>query len=134
MGFGIGDIFKGITEGVVGPLFGWLNKKEDVNLEKFKVDGVVDQNLVQGYIAQLNARKEVLLAQQKYAGDRWMKYLFVYPLGLWFAAIVVYCILHPYFLDVKPVLDLPPIMKEWGGYIVGFLFLVSKIDGWVRKT
>jgi hypothetical protein len=130
----ISDIARGLSEGVLSPLFSWLNKKEDVTLEKFKVNGQVDMSLVEAYKVQLQARKEVLLATQNHASGRFMQYLFVYPLGFWFASIVFYCIFHPYFPEIKPVLDLPPVLKEWGGYIVGFLFLVSKVDSWVRKT
>ena len=128
------SIISSVISGVLSPLFTYLNKKEDVNLEKFKVNGEVDKTLVAGYVEQLKTRRDLLIEQQKTAGGRWMHYLFVYPLGFWFAAIIFYCIFHPYFPSIKPVLDVPPIIKEWGGYIVGFLVLVSKIDTWVRRT
>lgn len=133
-GFDIGSIAKGVMEGVVGPLFGWLNKKEDVKIEQFKVDGVVDVEAVRGHIALLQARRDVLLEAMKYRGMRMVQYGFMVPLVIWFNAIIFYCIAHPYFPEVQKVLALPANLEYILSGIIAFLFLSSKIDDWKRKT
>lgn len=130
----IADIFKGTIEGVAGPLFGWLNKKEDVSLEKFKVDGVVDVEAVKGHIALLQARRDVLLEAMKYRGIRMVQYGFMVPLMFWWVAVIAYCILNPWYPWWPKVLALPVGAEYIGPGIIGFLFLASKIDDWRRKT
>lgn len=128
------NILGSLISGVLSPLMTYLNKKEDVSLEKFKVNGEVDKTLVDAYKVQLTAKRDLLLAQQNHFGGRMMQYLFVYPLGLWWTAIIVYCIFSPYFDWMKPVKALPTNLLPWGAGIMAFLFLGSKIDNWTRRT
>lgn len=130
----IADIAKGVMEGVVGPLFGWLNKKEDVNLEKFKVDGKVDGQALAAHIEALKARRDVLLEAMKYRGIRMIQYGFMVPLMLWWNAIIAYCLIKPWYPWWPQVLALPSNLDYIASGIVAFLFLTSKIDEWRRKT
>lgn len=132
----ISDIFAGGIAGILQPISAMFTKHEDVKLEMFKVDGKVDEGLLSAYKAQLAARRDLLVAQQAHFGGRAMQYLFVYPLGAWWASIIVYCMFSNYaaFEWMKPVKALPENLLPWGAMMVGFLFLGSKIDNWVRKT
>lgn len=128
------ELISSIVSGVLSPLFSWLNKREDVSLEKFKVNGQVDQSLLNAHIESLRARRDVLVEGMKYRGFRAMQYFFVYPLCFWWTAIVFQCVFRPYFPQIKTVLALPDPLNEWAGGMIAFLFLTSKIDNWVRKT
>jgi hypothetical protein len=130
----ISSIFKGISEGLVGPLFSWLNKKEDVNLEKFKVNRVVDQAALAAHVEALKSRRDVLMEAMKYRGIRFFQYAFMAPLAVWFNAVILWCIAGPYFPEIKVVWALPGNLEYVLSAIVGFLFLGSKIDEWRRKT
>jgi hypothetical protein len=133
--FDIGAIAKGVMEGVIGPLFGWLNKKEDVSLEKFKVNGQVDMTLVNAYRAEMALKAELVKDRRKTRAGRIEEYLFVYPLGVWWGAVILYCIIKPWVPWWKPVLALPEgQFMTWAGWMVAAIFAVSKLDGWIRKT
>lgn len=130
----IGSIFKGITEGVIGPLFSWLNKKEDVSLEKFKVNGQVDVAALTAHAEALKVRRDALLEAMKYRGFRFFQYAFMFPVAVWFNSMIAYCVLHPYWAAIKQPVALPGIGESVLMAIVGLLFLSSKIDEWRRKT
>lgn len=130
----IWSAISSVFSGLIGPLFTYLNKKEDVSLEKFKVNGQVDQSLLQAHVESLKARRDVLLQAMQYRGVRMVQYFFVYPLCFWWSAVIMYCILKPYFPELQPVLALPNPLNDWAAGIIGFYFLTSKVDQWVRKT
>lgn len=130
----IGDIFKGITEGVIGPLFSWLNKKEDVSLEKFKVNGQVDIAALTAHTEALKVRRDALLEAMKYRGIRFFQYAFMTPLAIWFNASLAYAVLHPYWDAIKRPLDLGNIGENVLMAVIGLLFLATKIDEYRRNT
>jgi hypothetical protein len=130
----IGDIAKGLSEGLVSPLFSWLNKKEDKEIEKLKIDGKLDQTLVENYRQEIAIRAEISKDRRKTAGGRAMEYIFVYPLGAWWTGIIVYCIVKPWVPWWQPVLALPAgDFMTWAGVMIGAVFAVSKLDQWIRK-
>jgi len=128
------SIFKGVTEGVVGPLFTYLNKKEDVSLEKFKVNGVVDTQALAAHVEALKVRRDALLEAMKYRGIRFFQYAFMFPLAVWFNASLWFAILHPYWDAIKNPMPLGTIGENVLMAVVGLLFLASKIDDWKRST
>jgi hypothetical protein len=130
----IAEIFRGISEGVVGPLFSWLNKKEDVSLEKFKVNGVVDVEAVKGHVEALKLRRDVLLEAMKYKGVRFFQYAFMWPLAVWFNLVVLSCIMKPIYPTWPVVHALPGRGDEILMIVIVFLFAGSKIDEWRRGT
>ena len=109
-------------------------KKMDVSLEKYKVDGVVNVQLIQQDVEVVKARAALLTAGQQYLGVRMMQYGFVYPLIVWFGLIIGYCIFQPYFPGyIKPVLALPAPLNEWGGWMMMYLFLHSSVKELLHK-
>lgn len=130
----ISDLISGGLSGILQPIASMFTKKEDVKLEMFKVDGKVDLGLLNAYKEQLQVRRDILAEQMKHTAGRAMQYGFVYPLIVWWIAVIVYCILHPYFPSIKTVLALPKPLDDWAGVMIGFVFLASKIDEWKRKT
>lgn len=133
-GFDLGAIAKGFSEGLLSPLFSWLNKKEDVNLEKFKVNGQVDIAALSSHVEAMKIRREVLIEAMKYRGIRFFQYAFMAPTAIWFNYVVAYCILHPYFPQIKQALNPPGQLDTILAAVIGLLFLASKIDEWRRKT
>lgn len=130
----LASIFKGVTEGVIGPLFSWLNKKEDVSLEKFKVNGQVDVAALTAHAEALRVRRDALLAAMKYRGIRFFQYAFMFPLAVWFNLVVLSCIMKPIYPWWAVVHALPGRGDEILMLVITFLFLGSKIDEWRRKT
>jgi len=115
-------------------LSAYAQKKQDVSLEKYKVDGVVNVELIKQDTEVVKARQALLAAGQKYLGVRVMQYGFVYPLIVWFGSVLVYCIVHPYFPDlVKPVLALPDPLNQWAGWMIMYLFLHSSVQQYLKK-
>lgn len=130
----IASFIQGIIGGLATPFFSWLNKKEDTNLEKFRIDGTVDQAALAAHVQLLQARRDILVQAMQYRGMRLIQYGFMIPLVIWFNAIVGYCLLHPYYPEVKTILALPSNLDYVMSGIIAFLFLSSKIDDWKRKT
>jgi hypothetical protein len=130
----ISDIARGLSEGVLSPLFSWLNKKEDVDLEKYKVNGQIDVAAVRGHVEALRLRSDLLREAMKHKGIRFFQYAFMFPLVVWFWAIVLFCVAGPYFPEIKVVKALPANLDYILSAIIAFLFAASKIDEWMRRT
>lgn len=122
---------------IVGKLFDAISayavKIQDVSLEKYKVDGTVKVDLINQDVAIIQARQALLAAGQQYVGVRVMQYGFVYPLMIWFTSIIGYCLLHPYFPSIPPVLALPDPLNQWAGWMVMYLFLHSSVQEYFKK-
>jgi hypothetical protein len=107
-------------------LSAYFNRKLDIDLEKYKVDGQVDET-------RLKAAIQVLIEEQKTFGGRGMKYIFVYPLGFWWLALIINQITRdflPYILPagMKWNVYTVPILDTWGGWIIAYLFLHATLS------
>ena len=120
------SIITDVIAGVLSPLSSWLNKREHVSLEKYKVDGKVDVEAVKAAVEALKARRDLHMEYSKYIGFRVVMYGFMVPLAVWWNAIIAYCILHPWFPWWEKVLALPDNLQYISAGIIAFLFLYSK--------
>jgi hypothetical protein len=107
---------------IVDGLSTYFNKKLDTDLEKYKVDGRIDE-------VRLQAALTLLGRMQDTAGGRWMHYVFVYPLGFWWLALIVDSVGQRYFKWDYDVLALPEPAQTWAGWMIAFLFLVAVARG-----
>lgn len=127
-------LIKGLLGGILSPILNTITaiytKKEDVNLEKYKVDGKVDTNLIAGEVAIINAQRELLEVGVKDKGTRWLQYLFGYPLGIYYAKIILW----DKVLGLGTTDPLKGDISTYSLWIVGFLFLHASISDWGRKT
>lgn len=133
-GFDLAAVAKGLGEGIVGPLFSWLNKKEDVSLEKFKVNGQVDVEALKAHVEALRVRRDAMIEAMKYRGIRFFQYAFIFPLAVWFNASLAYAVLHPYWDAIKNPMPLGNIGENVLMAVIGLLFLATKIDEYRRNT
>lgn len=124
------SIISSIIGGVITPLTNMVTaiytKKEDVNLEEFKVDGTVDIALVNASVALTQANAGLL-------GNRWIILLqvgFGLPLMIYYGK----CILWDKVLGLGSTDALTGDIGQYSTWIVGFLFLHSAISSWGRKT
>ncbi len=116
---------------IVGPLiskfFDYLNKAQDIGLEKYKVDGQVDMSLIQ-------AETEILKARAALASNlSWAHYFFIVPTAFYYAAILFDAITEKIFgwsWDVQP---LGGAADVWAGMVMGLLFLHSGLKTLVRR-
>lgn len=117
------QIIRGFTEGLVAPITALLTKKEEVKLEKYRVDGNYD---VEALKRDLEATKVFVELQKTNREDptiRWGRLLFIIPTGIWYSAIVWYCILRKPFLDDSwQVLALPPNLEYIPLAVIALLF------------
>lgn len=123
-------VISSIIGGVITPLTNMVTaiytKKEDVNLEEFKVDGTVDIALVNASVALTQANAGLL-------GNRWIILLqvgFGLPLMIYYGK----CILWDKVLGLGSTDALTGDIGQYSTWIVGFLFLHSAISSWGRKT
>lgn len=100
-------------------------KKQDVVLEKYKVDGSVNVELMRQDTEVIKARADLAKVMKDDPTTRWGHRLFIYPVGVWFSAIVSYCILHPYFPNILPVLALPKQLDYVPYAVIAYLFVTA---------
>jgi hypothetical protein len=104
----------------LGKVMDYFNKKQDIDLEKYKVDGTVDITLIQAEVAITQARA----AAQ--ANLKTAHYLFIIPTAVYYSAVVFDCLteklLPNWHWDVMPLKGAADI---WGGAVISFLFLYS---------
>lgn len=106
---------------IVPSVFGYLNKKEDVNLEKYKVDGKLDE-------AQIKAYMTVAVARANDTTDKWGRRLFVYPTGVLYTMVALMSIIkdNPYVGRFYwPVHAIPTSMEYIPLAVIGYLFLIT---------
>lgn len=103
----------------LGTATAYFNRKLDIDLEKYKVNGQIDE-------VRLKAAMESMAAEREYLGSRAMRYVFVYPLGFWWIALIINQLVRdflPFTWNVHTV----PILDNWGGIIIAYLFLRASL-------
>lgn len=119
-------IISGIISPVTNLLGAYLNKKQDVDLEKFKVDGTVDVSLIQAQVAIFQAQAQ--LAQSKVMQALYV--IFSLPLAFHMGKVYIWdADLHLGTSDA-----VSGDVATWAMWIVGFIFFHSSITAWNRKT
>lgn len=105
------DLIKSLVSGIVGPLFNWLNKKEDTK--------VVESN---NDVSVIQSRNTLLgqIHQDPAIAIGW--YIFILPTGIWYAAIILYCLVKPWVPWWETVLALPANLYYIPYAVVAFLF------------
>lgn len=109
----------------------FLNKKQDVDLEKYKVDGVVKTELIQADTDMFRARTARIVAQFTYFGFRLCTYLVIFPTAVWFAVGMydsTFRNLLPDYMTWR-TLELPTDMKVTAGLV--FTYLLA--EKWINK-
>jgi hypothetical protein len=124
------QILSSLISGIISPITNTITaiytKKEDVSLEKFKVDGQVDLGLIQATTALSQAQASLL-------GNRWIVFLqvgFGLPLMIYYGK----CIVWDKVLAWGSTDPLKGDIGTYSTWIVGFLFLHSALTSWTRKT
>jgi hypothetical protein len=134
----ISDIFSGGLSGIISPITNTITaiftKKTDTELGKYTVDGKVDISLLEEDTKRLQAQADLNKVLTQYAGDRWIRYLFMFPVGVWFS----FYLYDSTFRELIPnltwrVLTPEPIVMQFVMWIIGFLFLHTTITTTLRK-
>lgn len=87
--FGLGSIIQGLVQGIVGPLFGYLGKREDVRLDGFRNATGVD---LEAYKAALDAHIEtsrIRAAANAWIGARVITMVAGLPAAMHFGAVML---------------------------------------------
>lgn len=112
--------FPGIVNGVLT----YLNKKQDVGLEKYKVDGAVDMAAVAAAVELSRAQAEMVKAEQGHWLTRSVRPAFGWIMVVYFGKVVVY--------DIVLGLGSTPALKgsiaEWGGVIILGYFAATSAE------
>lgn len=110
---------------VIDALAAYAAKKQDVALEKYKVDGTVNVQAMQEDTRIIQARVDLAKVMKDDSTTKWGHRLFIYPVGVWFTLIVAYCIFHPYFGWFLPVLALPNNLLYIPYAVIAYLFATA---------
>lgn len=124
------DIVSNVSNG----LFGWLNKKQDVDLEKYKVKGNIDIAAMQADTALINARVDLAKAMRTDPATQMGKVVIIGGTGLWTFSWLWYSSfanLLPHYLVWKP-LELPTSIEYLPYAVVVYLLAVQIKNGPVR--
>jgi len=125
----ISEIVSGVISPVTNVLGSWLNNKQNVDLEKFKVNGQVDLALVQANVSILQLNAQLLQ-------NKWMIRLqvaFGGPLALYYGKCIVWDnVLADWTHGYTP--PLYGDIAKYSTWIVAFLFLHSAVTSWTRRT
>jgi hypothetical protein len=132
------DIFSGGISGIISPITNAITaiftKQQDTVLGKYVVDGKVDVSLLQEDTKRLQAQADLNKVLSQYTGDRWIRYLFMAPVGIWFT----FYMFDSTFRGLIPsytwrVLTPEPQVMMFITWIVGFIFLHTTITTSLRK-
>ena len=125
----LSSMVSGLMTGLVGPLFTWLNKRQDTGLAGFQTAAGIDQAAYQAFL-----NYQIAVAQQKAAANAWWGAKALYLVVGGSAAAHTAAI----FLDSTVKLGcghygclavpaLPPAYADYERLIVTSLFVVSTI-------
>ncbi len=108
--------------GKIADAFGaYYSKKLDVDLEKYKVNGRIDEVRLQAALGAFVAAQGNPTGRVMYA---LFQGLFVIPLGLWFGLACI----NSGFRDIMGWhwnVHTFPILEQWGWVILGYLFFAA---------
>lgn len=104
---------------LVSSVLEYLEKREDVKLEKYRIDGKYD-------IAHIQALAEVAKLRSSDIVDKCGRWLFIFPTGVYYAAVLY----DSTFRELLPqytwrVLALPEEFKYWAGAVLGYLLVTT---------
>lgn len=100
-------------------LFTWLNKKEDTILEKYKVDGKVDVEVIK-------ARAILTAAMKDDPASKFGRWFFIVPTGLYFSLIVYDSCFRSIFEDYTwRILALPQSVEYVPYAVIAYLFVTA---------
>src|SRR4051812_20899441 len=100
-------------------------KKLDVGLEKYKVDGTFDVEAMRQDTEVIKARAQLAAAMKDDPVNKWGRRLFIYPVGVWFVAIVTDSLLHRAFSYTYRVEALPQNLDYIPYAIIAYLFVTA---------
>lgn len=118
----ISDLIFGGLKGILEPITTMFTKKQDANIEKFKVDGQVD-------MAAFNAHVSLLQTMNKIRQDHWiiaLQWVFAMPLAIYFGK----CILYDKVLALGTTDPLRGDIQIWAGMIMVYLFGTNLLQKW----
>ena len=128
----VSSMFSGLMSGLVGPLFTWLNKKQDTQLAGFQTAAGIDQAAYATFM-----QYQIAIGAQKAAANSWWGARMLYLIVGGSAALHTSAV----FLDSVPfwtfwgvhvvgswgVPALPPVYADYERVIVYSLFVVSTL-------
>jgi len=116
--------------GVTG-IFSWLNKKQDVDLEKYREDGKVNVKQIDADVSVIQARTALALALKDDATSKWGRRLFIYPTGAWYSLVVWRSIVqeHSWLHEYSWVVKALPNNLDYIPYAVVAFLLVTAFRG-----
>lgn len=113
---------------LVGKFFDWLNKREDTELEKYKVKGEVDKEALKQDTEIIKARADLAKARSDSKTDSVGRALLVWPTGIWFSFIVYHTLLvkNSFWGQFAwEIPDLPPSVQYVPLAVVGYLLATN---------
>ncbi len=112
--------------GIINVIGKFLTKSQDVDLEKYKVDGQVDIVAMQTDTAIIKARADLIKAMKDDPATKAGRWFFIVPTGIYFTLIIY----DSCFRDVFPdqtwrILALPDHIQYIPYAVVAYLFALA---------
>ena len=85
----IGSIISSVINGVLSPLFGYLNKKQDVGLQEYQTMTSAQRDEYLAYVTALNETNKWKTANNQWWGAHLMIYLFGLPAAAHWGAVFI---------------------------------------------
>ena len=118
----VSSIFEGLSSGFLKPIADIFNKKQDANIERFRVDGQVDMKLIEAHLALAQSQNELRKSQ----AVQFLILLFGLPLAFYYGKILVWdAALHLGYTDA-----VKGDVAVWNKMVVTFLFGASALQAW----
>lgn len=118
----ISSIFEGLSSGILKPIESIFNKKQDANIEKFKVDGQVDMKLIEAHLLLAQSQNDL----RKTQAVQILILLFGLPLAFYYGKILIWdAALHLGYTDA-----IKGDVALWNKMVVTFLFGASALQAW----
>jgi hypothetical protein len=118
-----GDLAFGAIKGIVDPIASIFNKKTDAAVEKYKVDGVYNVEAMKQDTEIIRARVDLAKAMKDDPTTKMGRRFFIYPVGVWFTAIVVDSLLHKALEYTYRVEALPTNLEYIPYAVIAYLFV-----------
>ena len=113
---------------VIDLVSSYINKRQDVGLEKYKVNGQISIKNIEADISIIQARAELAKALKDDPASKWGRRLLIYPTGIWYSLIVWRSIVqeHETLSEYSWVIKaLPPNLDYIPYAVVAFLLVTA---------
>ena len=126
----IASLLQGLVSGVITPLFGYMNKKQDVTLAGFQAASTTDQANYMAYADYSLKLQQVKITANQWWGPKLLIMIIGIPTAIHFAAIL----LDSTFLFHWHIAKLPSPYDNYEMWVIASLFVTANVSAPVNAV